>query len=288
MSPPLRNAVRASVSLGFLVAIAVPSAAAAEPSVHALHVDIPLDLTVTGSAAALWAGSELFGNVIGPRQCRWCGADAKGVDNVNGLDREVREALRWTNTGLADRLSYGTAFVLAPLLSFGGTTLAAGNDGALKGAFTDAVIIGEATMLAISFNQILKFVVARERPFFHSMPGELKTKYADSIDQNLSFFSGHTTLAFVLAASSGTVASMRGYRLAPLIWGSGMSFAFVSGYLRIAADRHYFSDVLVGAVLGVGIGMAVPLLLHGRADGASSTATPLSSAPPALGYGGVW
>ena len=50
--------------------------------------------------------------------------------------------------------------------------------------------------------------------------------------------------------SSGTIASLRGYSLAPLVWGSGALIALSTGYLRIAADKHYLSDVLTGLVIG--------------------------------------
>ena len=55
---------------------------------------------------------------------------------------------------------------------------------------------------------------------------------------------------------------MRGYRLAPLVWIAGGVIAFTVSYLRIAADRHYFTDVTVGAALGIGTGIAIPLLFH--------------------------
>jgi membrane-associated phospholipid phosphatase len=80
----------------------------------------------------------------------------------------------------------------------------------------------------------------------------------------MSFFSGHTTWAFALAASSGTVASMRGYELAPVVWAVGLPLAAATGYLRIAADRHYLSDVLVGAAVGTAVGIGFPRLMHGR------------------------
>jgi membrane-associated phospholipid phosphatase len=32
----------------------------------------------------------------------------------------------------------------------------------------------------------------------------------------------------------------------------------MTGYLRIAADRHYFTDVLVAAVVGAGAGVGIP------------------------------
>jgi membrane-associated phospholipid phosphatase len=34
-----------------------------------------------------------------------------------------------------------------------------------------------------------------------------------------------------------------------------------TGYLRIAADRHYATDVLAGAAVGTGVGLGWPLLV---------------------------
>jgi membrane-associated phospholipid phosphatase len=85
-------------------------------------------------------------------------------------------------------------------------------------------------------------------------------------DDNLSFYSGHTSLTFTLATASGTVASLRGYSLAPAIWSAGLGVAALAGWLRIAADKHYLSDVLVGAVAGSLAGVLLPVLFHGRRD----------------------
>ena len=35
-----------------------------------------------------------------------------------------------------------------------------------------------------------------------------------------------------------------------------------TGYLRIASDRHYFTDVMAGAVVGTAVGVGVPFLFH--------------------------
>ena len=115
----------------------------------------------------------------------------------------------------------------------------------------------------MAMNQVVKFIVGRERPFVHALPEADKPHTARPSDNNLSFFSGHTTMAFAMAASAGTVASMRRYRLAPWIWAVGIAVATVTGYLRIAADVHYASDVLTGAVVGSLAGFAVPYLFHG-------------------------
>ena len=52
-------------------------------------------------------------------------------------------------------------------------------------------------------------------------------------------------------------------------------------YLRIGADKHYFSDVTLGALVGSAIGIGLPMLFHGREDEASETAAAASPASPA-------
>ena len=44
------------------------------------------------------------------------------------------------------------------------------------------------------------------------------------------------------------------------MWAGGFTLAAVTGYLRIAADKHYFTDVLTGAGIGVLGGLLVPPL----------------------------
>jgi len=41
---------------------------------------------------------------------------------------------------------------------------------------------------------------------------------------------------------------------------SGVPLAAATGYFRIAADRHYLTDVLAGAGVGLAIGYGVPAL----------------------------
>ncbi len=55
---------------------------------------------------------------------------------------------------------------------------------------------------------------------------------------------------------------MSGYRLAPLVWVSGLVLGAATAYARMAADRHYFTDTLAGAGLGVAVGAGLPLLAH--------------------------
>jgi membrane-associated phospholipid phosphatase len=80
---------------------------------------------------------------------------------------------------------------------------------------------------------------------------------------------------------------MRGYRFAPWVWTQGLALAFFSGYLRIAADRHYLTDVVTGALFGAAAGALVPLLhrpLH--AGAARFVIGPVAG--PGLGVAGVF
>ena len=43
-----------------------------------------------------------------------------------------------------------------------------------------------------------------------------------------------------------------------LVWGSTMSVAALTAYARVAAGRHFPSDVIVGAIVGSAIGHLIP------------------------------
>ena len=241
-----------------------------------LSYDLRVDVPVTAVAMTGWLTSELLKSHLSASTCRWCDRNADGTDNLNPLDRGTRNALRWSNTSRADSLSNVTGFALAPLVALGMTALAANHEGALDRAPVDGLLIAEATALAADLNQIVKFAVGRERPFVHALPEAEKLQTAQPSDNNASFYSGHTSLVFALAVSCGTVASMRGYRYAPAVWASGLTVALATGWLRIAADKHYLTDVVTGAVVGSAVGFGVPWLGH-RA--------PQKSAVPAVSAG---
>jgi membrane-associated phospholipid phosphatase len=230
-----------------------------EPApVRALAHDTGVDLFVAISATTAWVLTEAFKVGVAPSGCHWCDT------RLDAPDASVRSALVWARPGsgqpdihLADTLSNVTAFGLAPATALGITALAAGHDGRLADLPIDFLIITEATAVTMDLNQGIKFAAARERPYvrFHTDQGLPH-------DGELSFFSGHTCFTFALAASSGTVATMRGYRWAPWVWAQGMAIAAATGYLRIAADRHYFTDVLTGALVGSMMGFAIPYVFH--------------------------
>lgn len=243
-----------------VLALALP--AAADPP--ALRYDTRTDVALTAGAAALWIGSELAKGKLAPSTCRWCAE--------NRLDAGAREALVWGYADQAARASDVLAFGIVPAGIAAHQLLAARAAGSVHEGVVDLLLIAEAAALSMDLNQVVKLAVGRQRPFVHHGNWRDPNRKPDA-DDNLSFYSGHATFTFALAAAAGTVSDLRGYRGAPWVWGAGMTLAAATSYLRIAGDKHYLTDVLTGAALGTAAGIALPRLMHPRKDGSASTST---------------
>ena len=272
------------------------SARAEDTTVHELKYDFPLDMAVIGGSAGLVLASEYF-RAVKPSSCRWCDRNL-GADSLNGVDRWARRSFLWSNPRDAGFTSGVTAFLLEPAAATLEMIAASANDKAQRAFPVDFLIIGEAVAVSTLLNQTTKIILARERPFVHHMNDEERTKTALPSDNNVSFYSGHTAMSFTLAAAAGTVATLRGYRLMPLVWATLMPLAAATGYLRIAADKHYFTDVMTGMVIGTAVGVVLPLLFHGRqgddfvpngtgtGSGPGTAQLPVRSAPQMITIGG--
>jgi membrane-associated phospholipid phosphatase len=242
-----------------------------EPArLHELRFDWTRDGLITGVGAVLLISSEgLFKEELAPATCRWCDRAPDGTDRLNRLDRWGRGLAGTTSQARkrADTWSNVLDFGVLPLGVLGAQyALSQGNGASRSMYFQDAVIILESSMLTLVLNQTVKFIAGRERPFVHVLPEDQKPLTPHPTDNNLSFFSGHTSLAFSLVVSAGTVATLRGYKHRGWIWAVGLPMATSVGLLRMAADKHYLTDVALGAVVGSAFGVAVPLLLHGRVN----------------------
>lgn len=78
-----------------------------------------------------------------------------------------------------------------------------------------------------------------------------------------SFFSGHASGSFAAAFAGSFLMSERAdIETRAAIWGSELALAAATANLRARAGKHYYSDILVGALVGAGVGLAVPAL-HG-------------------------
>lgn len=159
-------------------------------------------------------------------------------------------------------------------------------------------IAAESYALELLINTLFKQLVARERP--HGSRCTLEDRLEDPArcgpDGRLrSFYSGHSSISFS-AAGQVCVTHLHlpvyGSRAADIVaCGAALLLASTISTLRIVADRHYVTDVLVGAAVGFATGFLLPYLLHYHQWGSEgpapdpSMAAPLAI-PPVLGWGG--
>jgi len=251
-----------------LAAAAAAALAAADGPSRALPYDAIRDPVITGAAAGTWLVLHVFEERLAPGGCRWCQPPA--------FDEAARDALRWRDPDppalASDVLAYGAV----PVVGLGVSYLVSGRDA--KAAGVDALIAAESVALAGVAGQAVKLAVGRRRPAAYASGARA------SSDDDVSFYSGHASAAFALATSFATCSSLRGDRDAWVAWAAGLPLAAAAGYLRIAADRHYLSDVLAGAGAGTLFGMLVPRLLH--SPGATQTLQQGRAGLPALTFAG--
>jgi membrane-associated phospholipid phosphatase len=227
-----------------------------------VHADPVVEKKRTTRLLALLGGSLLYAtselavkDQLSPDHCRWC--------EPPNVDATVRDKLVWEDTALARNLSNVSGYAAAPVVAAGLLVIASTDvrEDRVRTLVDDAIPIAESVVYTQLVTQIVKFSVGRQRPYAHFTTG-----FTPGNEDNLSFISGHSSLAFSIAVSSGMVAHRRGYELEPVIWVSGLSLAALTAYLRIAADRHYLTDVVAGSVVGAAGGYLIPRITGSLPD----------------------
>lgn len=223
---------------------------------------------LAGALASTALPSEVFKK---PPDCRWCGGA-----NPNVIDRWAAGA-RWENRCRAGRLSYATMSVAAGL-AIGPLS----HESRARDWLENAGAVTDSVAVTVMATQIVKYVVRRERPAADTCHPERSPEP----DRNLSFISGHAAVAFALISSAHETARLRGRRSNDAWLWAGGGAAALTGYLRVAGERHHLIDVLAGAGVGYAIGKWIPrhVLPPDRRSLAPvrSTAAPLP--PPLFGY----
>lgn len=222
-----------------------------------LRIDIPVTLGLLGGTT-VWVAVR---NDVVPARCGWCEGSAPG--EVNAVDEFFRDAFGRRDTKPAETVSHVMSYGVAPVAGAAFGAIAAAVDKRPDEIALNYLLIAEATSVSLAINELIKPLARRERPDAHRLDGEEKRGLIEEKEALYSFTAGHSGTAFAIAFAGGTIASMRGYRLAPLVWVSGILIASATGYLRMASERHYFTDVLAGSALGAAMGAGVPLLFHG-------------------------
>jgi membrane-associated phospholipid phosphatase len=133
-----------------------------------------------------------------------------------------------------------------------------------------AVLDVEAIAFAGALQVATSGWVARERPYgtLCAPGGTLDPETRDcrlDFNRYRSFFSGHATAAF---ASAGLVCvnhafvPLYGEGRAPAVaaCAGAVTLALATATLRVSGDQHWPTDIATGAVVGLSVGVALPLL----------------------------
>lgn len=208
-------------------------------------------------------------------KCSWCRAGA--------FDERIRTWLRASDSKRVGFVSHAYSVGFTGTTALVGVVVPAVGAGRPEVAAKDAWIVANAFVLATGLADGTKKLADRRRPAWtHGRGGATE---ASPVEENLSFFSGDTAWAFSLAASSTTLSALHGYPSTTWL-GVGTGFlAGTAGVLRIAADMHWATDVLAGAVVGTGVGVGLPLAFHRRA---APTGVSLMFTPGGLAASGVF
>lgn len=162
----------------------------------------------------------------------------------NRFDRYFRDNLRWDSANIDKAKKKSDLLLYRVFLgSLPWTPLLSDED-------YKALLLNNIEVLAVNglITNLVKAAAGRQRPSSYFETWE------DEDEGNLSFFSGHTSTAFAIGTSTAMMLSRAHPNKKNIIWGTTMSLAAATGYFRIAADKHYMTDIIGGAVVGSLIG----------------------------------
>ena len=125
------------------------------------------------------------------------------------------------------------------------------------------LVYGETLAVSLALNAGAKYLVGRPRPYVYN-DDPLVEEYARGQDRDsrLSFYSGHAATSFAAAVAGAYLFSQSSADTTArtAVWATGLALAGATGNLRARAGKHFYSDVLIGSVVGAGVGLAVPML----------------------------
>jgi len=139
----------------------------------------------------------------------------------------------------------------------------------------------EAAAVNEGLNEVVKVAAGRPRPYLYGRtPGDPALTDPDSYT---SFYSAHTSAAFAVGIAYARTYALR-HSDSPArkyVYAAAVVAGGAVGALRVAAGKHFPTDVLAGAAAGTAVGLAIPAL-HAR-DGAESRGGVEASARPVPG-----
>jgi hypothetical protein len=203
--------------------------------------------------AALWMGGAAAVEFGTTPETRWT--------SRNSFDDEIRNGLRAGSPSSRDDAATASDVMLGltvgalPLASIGKVL----SERDCLEAFDMATDAAESITLTLFLTESLKAIAGRERPYARDCGRSPPRDSQCGDDRKQSFFSGHASLAGAGAGLSCAFAIKRKSwgdsataQMVPCVLGAGAAVA--TGALRIAADKHWGTDVIVGLAVGATVG----------------------------------
>jgi len=167
------------------------------------------------------------------------------------LDPKIKESVYQQHTTSFDKVTvYGEKYgnVSYAGLFAGGMYLTGIIIGDKEISTTGRMLV-ESVLYSGLVVSVIKYAVGRSRPYTNEGPSDL-FDYTFQ-EANVSFPSGHTAIAF-------TVSTVLAKRIDnPIASVALYGLAGFTGYQRIYDNKHWFSDVFVGAAIGYFIGSSI-------------------------------
>jgi membrane-associated phospholipid phosphatase len=241
-----------------------------------LSLRLPADLIILGAGVVFTLGTELSKQSLAPVRCRFCngafitglpGDPNNGPGTLNGVDQLFHDKLTGVLMGRksADTISNVFVFGVLPVAAIAGGLSPLATSG--QAGFRNVTLMAESVFTALTLVQVMKFAVARDRPFVRyghgtdgATPDEGSTYDVNNKDSHISFPSGHTALATSLGVSLAMIATLEDSKAAPYLWGGAALGGMMAAALRMDAEKHYFTDVGTGFLFGAAAGVVMPLL----------------------------
>ncbi len=172
------------------------------------------------------------------------------------------EVPRWERFAIGNKSAAADVAANATLAAaaLGPAAWSALGAGSAPAFWHDAVVLAEASLVTGALVTATKYFVW-QRPIPLAYAGD--PAYVREPGSYRAFPSGHTaTVASLLTAWAWTARLRDGAAWPFLVAAAGTASVAVE---RVAGGQHFPSDVIVGAVVGGGVGTAVPLL-HARGE----------------------
>ncbi len=248
-------------ALCLVLVICGPAFGQDQPSQTPYEIRLKPDLLTFGAASGLALLPVFLNNV--QRSCPPCSAS-----NVNAFDRGT--AGRRNDT--IDKISTG-AVAAAVGWPVAAMFLDANTS---KGALVDGLVTGQAVLVNVAINQMVKYGVHRPRPFVYSLKPDDDLLKED--DTYYSFYSQHTSVVFAAGISYTRTYALRHPRSRRrwVVYTAVIGGGSAVGSMRVLAGRHFPTDVLTGGAVGTSMGLLIPWL-HRKSTVPGLTVVPVPS-----------